>query len=647
HHHVIVVESPTGSGKTTQLPLILHEAGYNEGGAIGVTQPRRIAVLSVSEFIAKQVLHVQPGIVGYKMRFEDHTDVETKIKVMTDGILLQEMKLDPLLSKYSIIMVDEAHERSLNIDFILGLLKRVLQQRHDFRIVISSATINTAMFSRYFNECPVIKIDAVAYPVTVIFDPPDTPASTHTKEAEAALLEKIVCIVERVIASRDKGAILIFLPGERSIKNCITRLSHERWFRKLFLLPLYGRLSKEEQEQVFNRAPFGKRKVVIATNIAETSITIDDVTTVIDSGLVKLNSYNPLSYTASLDETPISQASCNQRRGRAGRVRAGTCYRLYSRDDFEQREPYTLEEIYRTDLSEVVMRMAELGIHDFEHFDFISPPGTHGIIGAEDTLRLLGALEDDRSLSEIGKMMCLFPLGPRQSRMIVEALRRYPHSIDDVLIAAAFLSARSPLIFSEDQEEKTKKAHGTFSDPMGDFVSFLRIYRAYAQENNKHSFCQHFYLDERIMAEISNIKEQLELIVSGMGFPLLTGGTVEEYLICVGTGMIQFVCVQEHRDSYRSLTAECIHIHPGSCVYKDRPKFIVAGEIVRTSRMYAMSVSPLSKKIAELIAPALLERRGRAEKHGTSPTRAAFLKKSTLRKGPRKRRVRVGRASLR
>ena len=612
-HQVIVVESPTGSGKTTQLPVILHEAGYTQTGMIGVTQPRRIAALSVSEFIAHQLKVPLGDTVGYKMRFEDHTSPETKIKIMTDGILLQELKLDPWLSKYSVIMVDEAHERSLNIDFILGLLKRILQERQDFKVIISSATINTDMFSMYFNECPVIKIDAMTYPVTLIFDPPAITASTETLAAETALLDKIAVIVGRILSDGRPGAILVFLPGERAIKNCIERLSHESWFRKLYPLPLYGRLSKEEQERVFKSPPFGKKKIVIATNIAETSITINDIAAVIDSGLSKLNFYNPFTYTSSLDEAPVSKASCNQRRGRAGRTQEGVCYRLYTRKDFETRVMYTTEEIYRTDLSEVVMRMAELGIYDFANFDFISPPGKKGIIGAVDTLNMLGALESDNSLSKIGQMMCLFPLSPRQSRMIVEAVLYYPESIEDVLIAAGFLSARSPFLFPDGQELEARKAHAAFRDPLGDFVSFLKVYRQYMQAENQKKFCDRFYLDERIMAEIANIKEQLELIVSDMGVPILSGGKPADYLTAVARGMIQFVCAAQGRDVYRSLTTEKISIHPGSCMYKEHQAFIVAGEIVHTSRMYAMSVSPLSKDIVALVAPALLDKKAAQE----------------------------------
>ena len=405
---VVIVESPTGSGKTTQIPVILYEAGYATNGMIAVTQPRRIAALSVSEFISKQMGTPYPGLVGYKMRFEDNTGADTRIKIMTDGILLQEMKLDPWLSKYSVIMVDEAHERSLNIDFILGLLKRVLRERSDFHVIVSSATMNTQAFSDYFDGAPIVSIDTITYPVSVIYDPITGGATTATEAGCDMLLSKICATVDRVLDNDEgsdiNGGILIFLPGEKIIKDCVDRLLHCPFSRHLHILPLYGRLSKEEQERVFDDPPAGKKKVIVTTNIAETSVTIHDITTVIDSGLAKLNFYSPRTFTSSLNETPVSKASCNQRKGRAGRTHEGVCYRLYSRKDFEARPLYTTEEIYRTDLSEVVLRMAELGITDFYDFDFIASPGREGIIGAVDTLHMLGALDEDNTLSAIGKM---------------------------------------------------------------------------------------------------------------------------------------------------------------------------------------------------------------------------------------------------
>ena len=596
-HQVIIVQSPTGSGKTTQIPVILHEAGYSDNGIIAVTQPRRIAALSVSEFISKQLGTSYPGLVGYKMRFEDKTDLTTKIKIMTDGILLQEMKLDPMLNKYSVIMVDEAHERSLNIDFVLGLLKRVLKVRHDLKIIVASATMNAEKFSTYFDGSPIVTIDTITYPVTVIYDPPTIPASTQTLTAQEALLSKITNTIDRILYNKTDGDILVFLPGEKSIKDCISRLYSSSFARKIQIIPLYGRLPKEEQEKVFDPAPFGRKKVIISTNIAETSVTIDGITSVIDSGLAKLNFYNPHTFTSSLIETPVSKASCNQRRGRAGRTQSGTCYRLYPRKDYDTRESYTTEEIFRTDLSEVVLRMAELGITDFETFDFISQPQKDGIRGAVETLKMLKALNNDNTLSSIGKLMVLFPLPPRVSRIIVESILKYPDVLHEVLIAAAFLSTHSPFVLPQGEEVDARKAHHSFRDIQGDFVSYVKLFKTYQSQKNKEQFCKKNYLDEKVMAEIENIVLQLSDIISEQQIPISTAGkgSMDNYLCCIACGMIQFVCVREGRENFRSLTADHISIHPGSNMFRTDPMYIVAGEIVRTSRMFAMSVSPLTK----------------------------------------------------
>ena len=571
-----------------------------------MTQPRRIAALSVSDFIARQLGTRVPGLVGYKMRFEDKTNDSTAIKIMTDGILLQEMKLDPALSRYGVIMVDEAHERSLNIDFILGLLKRVLENRPEFKVIVSSATINAEVFSEYFGECPIVKIETTTYPVTLVYDPPaGEGVQADFRAADEAMQDKIGQTVSRIVSERREGDILIFLPGEKAIKDCMKRLAFGPVGSRLHLIPLYSRLGKDEQERVFEKAPLFKTKVVISTNIAETSVTIDGITSVIDSGLAKLNYYNPKTFTSSLIETPISKASGNQRKGRAGRTRPGTCYRLYSRADFENRPLFTTEEIYRTDLTEVVLRMAELGISEFERFEFISSPSKSGLAGAIDALSLLDALNPDRSLTRCGEMMCAFPLLPRHSRIIVEAILAYPDVIDEVLVAASFLSTMSPYVLPPGEEMEARRAHHAFRDPEGDFISYLRIFSAFRAASDTGRWCERNYLDERTMLEIVRIKEQLELIVSGLGVPISGGGSVDDYLCCVARGLIQFVCVRQERGLFRSLTTEKVQIHPGSVMYKENPPYIVAGEIVRTTRMYAMSVSPLRRDMLARISPRL------------------------------------------
>lgn len=626
-NQVIVVESPTGSGKTTQLPIILHEAGYSKRGMIGITQPRRIAAVSVSGFVARQLETPMPGLVGYKMRFDDQTTRDTRIKVMTDGILLQELKLDQDLSAYSVIVVDEAHERSLNIDFVLGLIKRALDTRPEMRLIVSSATINTSIFSAYFDACPVIRIETEVHPVQVVYDDPQRAAEAQIAEivrsgggrpggrgaserqmreqATEALLDRIVSIVTRVRDESYEGDILIFLPGEQAIKECITRLYSLSYRSELHVIPLYGRLSKEEQDEVFPPAPAGKRKIVVATNIAETSITIDGITVVIDSGLAKTNYYNPRTSTSALVEGAISRASADQRRGRAGRTRPGRCYRLYSRDSYDRRELFQTDEIYRTDLSEVVLRMAELGIRDFESFDFISSPGRGNILAAIETLRLLDALDDERALTEIGRMMTAFPLSPRHSRIIVEAIHRYPDVLHESLVAVSFLTSQTPFTLPPGEEVEARREHHRYRDDHGDFVSYLRLYAAYLEAPKKERFCRDRYLDARIMAEIVNVREQLGEIVGALGVPISSGGAVSDYLKAIARGLIQFVCIHTRRGIYQSLTAERIQIHPGSGMFRETPSFIVAGEIVRTSRTYARSVSPLHVQWLHDVSPTL------------------------------------------
>jgi len=599
-NQVVIIESPTGSGKTTQLPLILHEAGYTSRGMVGVTQPRRIATISVCDYIAKQTGSKIPGMVGYKMRFEDNTLPETRMKVMTDGTLLQEMKTDPLLKQYQVIMVDEAHERSLNIDFILGLLKKVLAERPDFKVIISSATINAAVFSEYFDRAPVLTIETPVFPVAMVYDPPSVMANPDR------LVEKITQIVERVVNDRRRGDVLIFLPGEKVIKETIASLNLSSVKRKLHILPLYGRLSKEEQERIFIKTPFGKTKVVVSTNIAETSVTIEGITTVIDSGLAKLNFYNPKSFTSSLIETEISQASANQRRGRAGRTQPGTCYRLYPKNSFSGRPLFTREEIYRTDLAEVVLRMAELEIRNFQSFDFISPPGRKGIIGAVDTLKLLDALDNNNRLTSIGRMMTPFPLMPRHARMIVEAIMQYPQVLRETLIAASFLSTNSPYLLPQGEEMEARKAHHNFRDKRGDFVAYIKLFDAFLNSHDQTAFCKRYYLEERSMLELVNIQGQLQEIVSEkMGVPVLEGGELDDYLCACARGLIQFVCIRSGRGAYKSLTADRILIHPGSTMFRENPAYIVAGEVVRTSQTYARSVSPLTRSLVSRTSESL------------------------------------------
>ncbi len=602
-HQVIVIESPTGSGKTTQLPLILKEDGYDERGIIGITQPRRIATLSVTDFIKRQI-NDDSSYVGYKMRFSDTSTEETRIKVMTDGILLQEVKADSLLSKYSVIMVDEAHERSLNIDFILGLLKEIIQKRDDLKVVVSSATINARTFSEFFFDAPVISINARTYPVEVKYMP-----LKMMRDQEDEYYRKIDEIIFRD-KKKNSGDVLVFLPGEAEIKGLIEYLGSSEHSGMYDLYPLYGRLSKEEQERVFTPPKKGKIKVVAATNIAETSITIDGITTVIDSGRVKVNFYNQKDFTSALVEKEISKSSADQRKGRAGRTRCGICYRLYSEKDYEARPCYAEEEILHSDLAEVALRMSELGIYNYETFPFITRASESGLKSAEETLRIINAINEDHTLTAIGSMMIKFPLLPRLSRVIVESIMNYPSVMDEVLIAVSTLSARPPYVMPIDQEYEARNAHKAFQDSKyGDFIGMRTMflsYQALKTREERENFARTYYLDMQTLDEIQNIHRQLSQQISEEGIFIGHGGSIDEYFSCLIAGLRQYVAMRVDHYSYKTITAESIYIHPGSSWFRVLPDFILAGEIVKTTRMYARTVSPIAKKWIDSVDEGLL-----------------------------------------
>lgn len=620
-HQVVVVESPTGSGKTTQIPLILHESGYTDEKMVGVTQPRRIATLSVCDFIKKQI-DDKETFVGYKMRFSDTTTPRTRLKIMTDGILLMELKADPLLSQYSVILVDEAHERSLNIDFVLGLLLNIIHERKDFKVIVSSATINTKVFSDFFNKAPIISIQARIHPVDIHYKPLSNPRDRY----------EIFDVIENIVihnVTSTSGDILIFLPGEADIKTCMRQLEMSSVKHKLTIYPLYGRLSKEEQERVFIPTPKNKTKVVIATNIAETSVTIDGIKTVIDSGIAKMNYYNQKDFTSSLITLPISRSSCEQRSGRAGRTSPGECYRLYSEKDYTLRPQFGLEEILRVDLSEVVLRMSELAIYEYEKFPFITKPKQSAIKSAQETLTFIGAIDSSRHLTKVGEYMVHFPLSPRHSRVIVEAMLNYVQVLDEVLIAVAFISSKTPFFLPPDNIDEARAAHQAFQNEDGDFISYLTIFHELERKNSlkeKEAYCKKNYLDFPSMMEIVHVHEQLGQIVSSFGIPLTKGGSKKDFLICLASGLIQFVCQKDSRNMYHSATAEKIFIHPGSSWFKQLPMYLLAGEIVMTSKMYARSVSPLKKEWLDQIHPTL-----RKDLHNKSAPKGA--KKEATKKG--------------
>ncbi|EOA79921.1 ATP-dependent RNA helicase [Borreliella burgdorferi] len=590
-HNVLIVESPTGSGKTTQLPRIIYEAGFAKLGKIGVTQPRRIATVSIAEYIAKHIGVNVGEEVGYKIRFEEITSPKTKIKLMTDGVLLQELKKDTLLYEYDVIIIDEAHERSLNIDFILGLIKDISRKRDDFKIIVSSATINTKIFSKYFNNAPVVSIETITYPVQIIYNPP-------LLNTSKGMILKIKEIVLNVIKEKKTGDILIFLSGEKEIKETIKELQELNSKKNLIIFPLYGRMPKEAQEQIFMTTPKNKRKIIVSTNIAETSITIENIKIVIDSGKVKTNKFQTKTHTYSLQEVPISKSSATQRAGRAGRLSKGTCYRLYKREDYQLREDYQKEEIYRTDLSEVVLRMADIGIRDFTHFDFISKPSTHSIQTASKILKSLDAINNKNELTEIGKYMILFPLIPAHSRALVEAMINYPQAIYQTTIGLSFLSTSGIFLLPQNEEMEARQAHLKYKNPMGDLIGFVNIFEDFKKALNKEAFTKENYLDLQGLEEIANVQMQLENIISKLNIPIIQKGVFdnEGYLKSIMRGMRDYICFKTSKKKYKTIKAQNVIIHPGSLISTDSVKYFVAGEIIETTKMYARSIGVLKKE---------------------------------------------------
>ena len=597
-HPTVVVESPPGSGKTTQIPQILHSAGLTELGVIGVTQPRRIAAVSVSARIAEEMGCQVGGLVGYKMRFYDRTSLDTRLKIMTDGILLQELRNDPLLSRYAMIMVDEAHERSLNIDFILGLLKQIQRTRRDLRVLVSSATMNAEAFCRYFDDAPLLRLDVRPHPVTLRYLKEDLPWGPQP------LLDASVEAVASVLRDLPEGDVLVFLPGERAILDCVDRVrALPVGGLPLQLLPLFGRLPKEEQDRVFDVFP-GRRKVIVATNIAETSITIDGVRAVVDCGFAKVKSFRHTTGIGVLEEQPISRASCDQRAGRAGRTAPGLCVRLFAERSYGERPRFGVEEIRRTDLAEVVLRMLALDIRDVEDFEFLTPPPPGAVGAALALLQDLGAATRDLRLTEVGERMIELPLEPRIGRMVVEAALRVPQVLDEVVTIASFLSARTPFATIADRESESRAAHRVLADPRGDLHTFLRIFRMFEEARDPEAMCRERFLDERVLGEVANIRGQLLELVERQGVRPQPGGRTAEVIATVATGLGQLICRRDSRgNGYHSLTTGRIFLHPGSALFRQPPECFVAAEIVRTRRTFARSAARMEPEWVAEAAP--------------------------------------------
>lgn len=588
HNPVVVIEGPAGSGKTTQLPRLLMRAGLAPR-LIGITQPRRIAAVSVAWRIAAEEGVSVGDTVGYAIRFDDATSPKTRIKVMTDGILLQEARGDPDLSAYDILMVDEAHERSLNIDFTLGLLHRLLARRPDLRVVISSATLYPGHFQEFFRQVagkvPLVSVKTRTYPIAIHYQP-------LRRNGPGDLVDETARQVMRLHRESPPGHILVFMPGEGLIQKTEAAIQSMNP-ASLMVLPLFGRLTRDEQERIFEDFP-GKRKVILSTNIAETSITIEDVHYVIDTGLAKLPWFNPHTGVNTLREEPISQASATQRAGRAGRLGPGTVIRLYDEESFERRPRFTPEEILRADLSEAVLRLIDLGVRDVESFPFPTPPPRKKLLAALDALMAMGAIDSSRALTDVGRKMVPFPLSPPLARMVVEAADRFPTALNDVLLVGAFLSVRSPMTYPPGEETAAREAQSRLAQPLGDAITAIYSFHAWKGARDRSDFAKRNFLDADTMAFIDRAHAQLRDIAESHGAVVGEGrGDPQEVVRCIAAGFADKVMIRRGY-SYETTQELKVAVHPSSSLYSTNQRFVVAAELMSSGRTYAFNVSALA-----------------------------------------------------
>ncbi|HEX5662842.1 MAG TPA: ATP-dependent RNA helicase HrpA, partial [Xanthomonadaceae bacterium] len=529
-HPVVVIAGETGSGKTTQLPKLCLAAGRGAAGLIGCTQPRRIAARAVARRVAEELQVPLGGAVGFQVRFNDNVSEQTAVKFMTDGILLAEIQTDRWLSRYDTIIVDEAHERSLNIDFLLGYLKQLLERRSDLKVIVTSATIDTERFAAHFGSAPVVNVEGRGFPVEVRYRPLEGEgdmaaaagargASGEGQGGERSVLDAIVAACDEIARDRSMGDTLIFLPGEREIRDA-HRALEQRKYRHTEVLPLYARLSARDQDRVFH--PGSQRRIVLATNVAETSLTVPRIHYVVDPGLARVKRYSPRQKLDRLHIEPVSQASANQRKGRCGRISDGICYRLYAEADFESRPEFTDPEIRRSSLAGVILRMLSLGLGRIEDFPFLEPPDPRAVADGWQTLSELGAVDEQRKLTSTGRTMARMPVDVKLARMLVAANAH--GCLREMLAIASFLGIQDPRERPADQRAAADNAHAEFADPRSEFVGILKLWDAYQvaheelTQSKLRAWCDKHFVGFLRMREWRELHRQLKLLCEELGW---------------------------------------------------------------------------------------------------------------------------------
>jgi ATP-dependent helicase HrpA len=614
-HQVVIIAGDTGSGKTTQLPKMCLEAGRGSGKMIGCTQPRRIAATSIAARVTEE-LGEYGSLVGYKIRFSNHTSIATRVKFMTDGILLAEAQGDRFLSAYDTIIIDEAHERSLNIDFLFGIMQRILKRRPDLKLIITSATIDTEKFARAFGNAPIIKVSGRAYPVEIRY---------HFAEEgsdEGDYVEKAVQAALDLLHQEGPGDMLVFMPTERDIREAVdlfaSRFNSHKGRAAPLVLPLYGRLAGREQNLVFQES--GRGKIVVATNVAETSLTVPGIRYVVDTGLARILSYNVRARTSTLPVAKISRASCDQRTGRCGRVGPGICLRLFAESDYLNRPEFTRPEILRSNLAEVILRMISLNLGEPSSFPFIDPPSGRAISDGYHLLTELGALDNRRKLTRAGQLMARLPLDPRLSRMIIEA--RQENCVRELLIIAAALSIQDTRIRPADKEVAADEAHAKFKSPSSDFETFLNLWALFTStatsQSKQRKFCKQNYLSYQRMREWQDIHEQIRAILAEEGRDKAHGAlrfqennepaSYEQVHRAILSGNLRNIGLRKAKNIYQGCQDKELMVFPGSGQFNKNNSWIMAGELMETSRLFARNVAGIKPEWLEPLAGHLCKR---------------------------------------
>ncbi|WP_018152169.1 ATP-dependent RNA helicase HrpA [Leeia oryzae] len=605
-HQVVIVCGETGSGKTTQLPKLCLALGRGVDGMIGHTQPRRLAARSVASRIAQELKSPMGQAVGYQVRFADNYSHNSFIKLMTDGILLAETQGDRLLSNYDTIIIDEAHERSLNIDFLLGYLKQLLPRRPDLKIIITSATIDADRFSKHFHGAPVIEVSGRTYPVEMRYRPL---LAEDEDDREVDMEQSIVDACDE-LSQMGPGDILVFLPGEREIRDTAEALrKHHKPGTEI--LPLFARLSHEDQQRVFSQ--HGGRRIVLATNVAETSLTVPGIRYVVDTGLARVNRYSPRAKVTQLLIEPISQAAARQRAGRCGRVAAGVCIRLYSEDDFKLRSPFTDPEILRSSLASVILRMAALRLGSVDEFPFLEAPTTRAIHDGYQLLQELGAVDEQRQLTRLGEQLARLPVDPKIGRLLLAGEEH--HCLKEMLVIASGLSMQDPRERPIEAREAATQKHAQFNDEKSDFLAYLKLWDWF-EESLKHKEsnrklvqrCHDHFLSHLRLREWRELHGQLASIASELNLRLNeNAGTFEQLHKALLAGLVGNIGFLTEQGDYLGTRGSRFLIAPNSGLKKSRPKWVLAAELTDTGKLYARCVAKVEPEWIEQVARHLIK----------------------------------------